>query len=150
MSSVNKKVCPTCGQSVNERQIPFYRGMVEALKSVFEWCEIGGRHEFAKKEIKPLIGDVESSVFAYWRWFGGMVYNPDGIKGHYGLNMDRCRQFFSGKLEIPTEIWTNPLTHELRYENYQTIDNIPMLKNFLDEKQNFISQYREPTQMGLI
>ena len=149
--SVNKQVCPTCGQSVNERQIPFYKGMVTALWKVYQWCEERDRHEFKKKEVKHLMDDVVISVFAYWRWFGGLVYNPDGVKGSYGLNMQRCEDFFAGRIEIPTEVWTNPLTKEVRQENFRNIKNIPNLSQFLDENQNYIARYRaEPEQTTML
>jgi hypothetical protein len=147
----NIQVCPTCGQSVNIRQIPFYTGMVEALWGVYRWCKEEGRNEFEKKEIKHLISDIESSVFAYWRWWPeGLVYSPDNIKGHYGLDLQKCHEFFSGRLKLPMEIWTNPLTKELTYKNYQTIEGVPHLGNFLDENKNYISQYGEPVQTSLI
>lgn len=142
--SEHKKTCPTCGQSVNKRQIPFYKGMVDALWNVFQWCEKNGRHEFKKSEVKHLMDDVAISVFAYWRWFGGLVYNPDGVKGHYGLNMKRCEDFFAGRLAIPTEVWSDPLTHEIEANNPQTIEKIPTLGQFLDMHYNFIARYKDP------
>lgn len=142
--SENIRKCPTCGQSVNRRQIPFYKGMVNALWNVFQWCEQNHRHEFKKREIKHLMDDVAISVFAYWRWFGGLVYNPDGVRGNYGLNMERCEEFFAGTLQIPVEIWTDPLTHEVEAKDYRTIGNIPHLSEFLDQNKNFIARYQDP------
>lgn len=145
-----KRTCPTCGQSVNKRQIPFYAGMVTALWRVYVWCGERRRHEFAKKEIKHLMGDVASAVFAYWRWFGGLVYNPDGIKGHYGLNMDRCEQFFRGNLEIPIEVWTDPLTHQIEVTQKGKLGQIPKIKDFLDANSNYVAMYKgEPTQLTI-
>ncbi len=150
MNSTHKQVCPTCGQSVNIRQIPFYGGMVSALWKVYNWCEEKGRHEFKKREVKHLMDDVVISVFHYWRWFGGLVYNPSGVKGDYGLNMERCEQFFSGKLTIPIEVWTNPLTKEISHTRTGTINDVPGLRQFLDENNNFVARYRsEPVQVGL-
>lgn len=151
MTSVHKQVCPTCGQSVNKRQIPFYIGMVTALWKVYVWCMEKQRHEFKKKEVKHLMDDVVISVFAYWRWFGGLVYNPDGVRGSYGLNMARCDQFFKGELEIPIEIWTNPLTKEIEVAKTGKIGDVPGLKDFLDENQNYVAMYKsKPEQVSLI
>lgn len=144
-NSVHKQSCPTCGQSVNMRRIPCYKDMFTSLWNVFQWCERKQVHEFKKSDVKHLFtSDVVSSVFAYLRWFGGLVYSPDDVKGHYGLNMERCREFFAGTLEIPTDVWTNPLTGEIEMNDYRTIDNMPKLTGFLDENQNFIVKYKEP------
>ena len=146
-----KHTCPTCGQSVNKRQIPFYTGMVKALLNVYVWCIQKDRHEFSKKEVKHLMSDVSSAVVAYWRWFGGLVYNPDGSKGHYGINMTRCESFFNGVLEIPIEVWTDPLTKKIELTRTATIGQIPHLKEFLDENQNYITQYMtKPAQMAIL
>jgi hypothetical protein len=130
--------------------------MVIGLFRVYEWAKRNNINEFKKKDIKPILasmpkGDVVSSVFAYWRWFGGLVYNPEGKKGYYGLNMDRCDQFFRGELEIPIEIWTDPLTKEKEYTKYGTIKDVPTLGRWLDEDENYIARYKsEPEQGNLI
>lgn len=142
--SENKQSCPRCGQSVNERQITLFVGMVEGLWKVFKYCEAKGSYTFKKKDIKHLLGDVVSANFAYWRWFGGLAYNPDGIAGHYGLNEQRCRDFFAGKLQIPTVLWKNPLSDGIRREDYRYIQAIPNLSEFLDENEQYIAVYRDP------
>ena len=150
MSSIQKHTCPTCGQSVNERSISLFDGMVETLWNVFQWCERKQVHEFVKKDVKHLItSDVVSANFAYWRWFGGLAYNPDDVQGHYGLNMERCREFFANRLKIPTRLWKNPLMPEGERvkpdpDSYATCDNIPNLFEFLDRNKNYIARYREP------
>ena len=147
MATINKEACPTCGQSVNIREIGLYKGMVDALLEVFKWCEIKGRHEFDRKEIKHLLkNDGQIARFGDWVMFGGLVYKHG--KGHYGLNMERCRDFFANNYEIPSKIFKNPLTQELTPADYKTIKNIPKLKDFLDENYDFISKYHdaEPKQ----
>lgn len=120
--------------------------MVTALWRVFLWCEQNHKHEFKKKEVKHLMDDVVISVFAYWRWFGGLVYNPDGVRGNYGINMQRCQDFFSGKLEIPIEVWTHPLTHQIDVRRTGTINDVPGLQEFLNENENYIARYRTPAE----
>lgn len=120
--------------------------MVFALWNVFRWCQENNRHEFTKKDIKHLLEkDVISANFAYWRWFGGLLYNPDGIQGHYGMNMDRCRKFFAGELTIPTVLYKNPLApkHEqITPDEYKKIHEIPQLKDFLDANEEYLVVYR--------
>lgn len=148
MPNIKKQCCPTCGQSVNEREIHLFTGMVTCLYKVVRWCEANGVHEFKKKDIKHLLTDVVSANFAYWRWFGGLVYNPDGIQGHYGLNMQRCRDFLGGKLQIPTVLYKNPLVTDdekaIRPGGYGYIHEIPILSTFLNEEGEYIARYRDP------
>lgn len=142
--SLHKQSCPTCGQSVNERTIVLFKGMTECLFQVLQYCEARGVYEFKKKDVKHLLTDVVSSNFAYWRWFGGLVYNPNDIPGNYGLNVNRCRAFFAGQIKIPTTLIKNPLTNEIRAEDERYIHEIPHITNFLDNNQNYIARYREP------
>jgi hypothetical protein len=142
----NKKRCPTCGQIIEEREIALFTGMVDALLRVFKWCEEHNKYEFQRKEVKHLFGsDNVIARFGDWILFGGLVYRPEGLgKGHYGINKERTTQFFASEYAIPTSIWKNPCTGELRKENYSVIDNIAPLKNFLDENYAYISRYRKP------
>lgn len=150
MSTINKQSCPTCGQSVNKRQISLFKGMVEALFGVYKWCKENNRHEFKKKDIEHLLSKSVQANFAYWRWFGGLAYNPDNIQGHYGLNMERCEDFFTGKLSIPTVLLKNPLEEDDKIEKfeYKYISEIPHLSSFLDENKNFIAQYMGSVEFG--
>jgi len=122
--------------------------MAETLWNILQWCEEKNRHEFTKQEVKHLItNDVVSANFAYWRWFGGLVYNPDDVAGHYGLNMQRCRDFFAGKIKIPIRISKHPLKQgeeAIHVEEYSYIHKIPKLWSFLDKNKNYIARYRDP------
>lgn len=142
-----KTRCPTCGQITEEREINMYRGLVISLWNVFKWCEGRGMHEFKMSDIRHLLGQVNYARFGDWVIFGGLVYKTE--KAHYGLNMERCNEFFSGKRTIPARIWKNPITGELKPEDYRTIKDIPHLAQFLDDDRQFVARYREP-QMALL
>jgi hypothetical protein len=144
MATLNKQSCPTCGQSVNEREIALFSGMVRSLLRIMLWCEKEGRYEFSRKEIKHLLKkDSEIAHFGDWILFGGLVYRPEGRgKGHYGINKQRAEDFFAGRTQIPTVIWKNPLNGELRPEKYRTINEIPALTTFLDEAGEYVAKYR--------
>lgn len=145
MPTLNKQSCPTCGQSVNEREIALFRGMVDALWRVFKWCEEQHTHEFTRKDIRHLLGDESSRAhFGDWILFGGLVYRREKKKGHYGINRPRLLDFYTGKLAIPTRIYKNPLTKELRFDDERLIHEIPQLKNFLDEHNEYIAVYKNP------
>lgn len=138
-------VCPTCGVGHNksERQIGLYRGMAVALWSVFRWCKAKGVYEFDRKSIKHLFSsENETARFGDWVMFGGLVYKRG--KGKYGLNMERCEEFFKDQYKIPTIIWKNPANGELRKEEYQSVKGIPSLLKYLNEQQEYIAYYREP------
>ena len=123
MSTLQKQSCPTCGQSVNEREISLFKGVVVTLYEVWQWCEAKNVHEFSRKDIKHLIrSDGQIARFGDWVFFGGLVYKTS--KAHYGLNIPRVRDFFAGQLRIPTSVFKNPMTDELRMAKYRTVDDI--------------------------
>jgi hypothetical protein len=143
MPTIAKQSCPTCGQSVNEREIALFSGMVSSLLRVFRWCEERGRYEFTRKEIKHLLtSDNEIARFGDWVLFGGLVYRPDDRRGHYGLNEERVRAFLRGGLAIPTSIWKNPLTGELTKDSYCYIREVKNLQQFLVDNQEYLAKYR--------
>jgi len=136
-----KERCPTCGHILSERQIALYSGLVSALLRVFRWCEEKGKHEFTRREVKHLfLNENDTARFGDWVMFGGLVYKVG--KAHYGLNMERCNQFFAGKYEIPISIWKNPITGELRKEEYRSIEKIPSILHLLNEDKQYIARYR--------
>lgn len=151
MAICNKQTCPTCGQSVNERQITLFSGMVTSLWRVFMWCHEHNKWEFQRKEIKHLFSGSDNQIarFGDWILFGGLVYRPEGrSKGWYGIHRTRAFEFFTGKRSIPTSIWKNPLTKELKPEDYRTIGQIKSLENFIDENGEYIAKYRMPDDGG--
>ena len=139
----NKQVCPHCGQVINKREVTVYSGMVRALVRVFYWCQEHQRHEFTRKDIKHLFKGVDNEIARWgdWMLFGnGMVYKPEG-KGSWGLNMTRVREFLRGERTIPTKVLIDPITKEKTYLDHKNINQVPNLKEFLDEAQKYIVNY---------
>jgi hypothetical protein len=143
MPTLNKESCPTCGQSVNSREIALFSGMVQALWKVLRWCEDNNRTEFERKEIKHLFGGNDNIIarFGDWIWFGNLVYRPHGAKKFYGLNLEACRAFFAGRLAIPVRVLRDPLSDTYTTIESRTIREIPNLNEFLDGQREFISRY---------
>ena len=145
MKTLNKQTCVTCGQSVNEREITLYSGMVSDLWKVLKWCEERNTYLFQRKDIKHLFRNENSTArFGDWVNFGGLVFKSE--KGHYGLNIERCRDFFAGSYQIPKSVYKNPLTKEITAGERVYINQIQNLTAFLDENRQYIARYREPVQ----
>lgn len=136
----NYEICPHCGQKIRgERQIALYSGLIFTLKKVYQWCEKTGRHEFERKDIKGLFirNENDTARFGDLVMFGGLVYKKG--KAHYGLNMERCRDFFRDEYEIPTIIWKKGAV--IRKENYKKLSQIPALLELLDREGNYKVEY---------
>lgn len=136
-------ICPNCGVGHNkaERQIALYRGMAIALWKVYLLCKDTGVHEFSRKDVKHLfVSENETARFGDWVMFGGLVYKLK--KGRYGLNMERCEKFFNNTYSIPTILWKNPITGEVRKEEYQTVKRIPSLLKYLNEQHAYVVNYK--------
>ena len=120
---------------VAEREIAVFDGMVLALERILSHCKDKGIHEFERKDVKHLFrNESESARFGDWVWFGGLVYKKG--KGHYGLNIERCEEFFRGERTIPLRIlkktYRIPKTNEYRTESDGTIKDIPSVLALLD------------------
>jgi len=144
MVTLDKQNCPTCGQSVNEREIVLFEELVRALFQVWLWAKKRGIHEFSRRDIKQFLTNENISArFGDWVLFGGLVYHPNHQKGEYGLNIPRCDEFFAGFRAIPTVAYKNPLTGVIRYEEPKKLGQIKKLRSFLTENYEFIVKYRE-------
>ena len=137
--SQEKNRCPHCGQVIDKREIALYKGLVEALAEVYKWNREKGVHEFKMRDIRHLIGQVNYARFGDWVFFGGLVYKNE--KAHYGLNMERCREFFAGRSTIPTRVWKDPMTGEIEKCDYRTVRDIPGVVEFLNEKGLYEAKY---------
>jgi hypothetical protein len=71
--------------------------------------------------------------------FGGLVYKTK--KAHYGLNLDRCREFLTGTRTIPSYVMKNPVTGEITPHDYRYIRDFPNLKTMLDKENQFVAEY---------
>ena len=136
-----------CHQSCNERQITLFTGMVDALWTVFRYCDRRGVNFFTRKEVKSLFTDENQTArFGDWILFVPTMVRRDGQKGHYQIDLQLCRDFFAGRLKIPTTVLKNPLTGTLRREDYKFIDEINKLSDFLIANREFIAVYRTAPQ----
>lgn len=141
--------CPTCGQSVGEREIVLYQGLVVALARVYRWLlDRRDGYRFTMREVRHLLSTSEYARFGDWVLFGGLVFKER--KAHYGLNLERCRDFFEGRLAIPIRLWKNPMTGEIEKSETRTVGEIPRLLEMLNEEGLFVTRYRDPVQLDLL
>lgn len=146
MVTVNKKVCPCCGQVINNREVTLYSGMVKALLRVYYWCKKNGKHEFTRKEIKQLFKGVDNEIARWGDWilFGnGMVYRPGHMRGHWGLNLSLVGEFIQKRRTIPTRVVIDRESGDVYKYDYKYIDQVPNLKEFLDEAGEYIVKYAD-------
>lgn len=129
--------CPLCNHSIKDRTVSVYQGLIRSLFKVYQWCLENNCHEFETKQIKQFLGKNEYARFGDLIRFGGLVYKPevDGKtrKALFGLNMERTKKFFAGEYKIPSQIVINQITGEVEAISWVTINDIPELKEFLDE-----------------
>lgn len=143
--------CATCGHrhTTDLREIAMYKGLAQGLWAAYIWCRQKGTHEFSRRQVNQLMGQVAYSRFVDWVYFGGLVYKQG--KGHYGLNMERCEQFFTNKLAIPTRLWKDPITKSIvEKTDYKTIREIPNITEFLDSDHQYIALYKQPAPGALL
>lgn len=146
MENKIKQRCPTCGHIIEQREIAMFDGMIRALHTVYRWCLEKNRHEFTRKDIKHLfINENEIARFGDWVMFGGIVYRPlingKPKKGHYGINITRSREFFSGFYKIPARIWKSP-DGTLHPEDYRSLKEMPRLYELLNTDLEYSVNYK--------
>lgn len=142
MPSINREICPHCGQTINYREIGLYSGMVKALLAVYVWCIQNQKHEFTRKDIRTILEKRGENIVARWGdWIlfgGGMVYKPKG-KGTWGLNLKRVSDFAQGKLEIPLRLKKKGI--EIEVLETGSIYDVKGLKDLLDKNNEFLIKY---------
>ena len=62
--------------------------------------------------------------------FGGIVYKHG--KGHYGINMGRCKDYFRGKYMIPIYVLKDPITGDVEQGPDVPVYQIPKLATQLN------------------
>ena len=133
--------CEHCNSIISRHKVSLYYMLVIALRNVHLWCLENKRHEFKMKDVRHLFENVQYARFGDWVMFGGLVYKNG--KGHYGLNIERCEAFFSGRYPIPMDVWKDPVTGEIEpVEPRKYINQIPKLAQFLDGDGQYIAEYK--------
>ncbi len=139
--------CDKCGSIIDKREIALYKGLMQSLGLVYNWCKDRNRHEFQMKDIRHLIGQINYTRFGDWVMFGGLVYKHG--KAHYGLNMERCERYFANDLSIPSRVLKDPITGVIEPFDYKFAREIPGLIEFLDDQGLYKPRYQPRDQETL-
>jgi len=142
--------CPCCNSNIKDRKITIYEGLVRSLFEICKWCSQNKKHEFSTKEIRHLLGKIEYTRFGDLVRFGGIVYKPKDEKGKtqkafYGINLERAREFFMGKRQIPVQITVNQITGEIIDTKNVYVYQIPKLASLL--KENGLYDYESSVRI---
>lgn len=147
------KKCPLCGSSIEDRKVAIFKELIVVLHKIYCWCGKNRRHEFEMKEVREFMGKNEYARFGDLVRFGGLLYkvkteDKKRQKAHYGLNMERAREFFAGERQIPLEITLNQINNEIIDSKYVFINQIPELKTYLDQNGQY--DYHQDSQAPLL
>lgn len=143
MSKTNVRLerCEHCNSVISQREIVIFKSLIFALWQVYYRCVNTRNNEFTMRDVRHLLGRNEYARFGDLVLFGDLVYKIK--KSCYGLNMQRCDEFFAGDIAIPIRILKDPVSGEVMTLEYGTIDKIPKLKSLLDDNFAYIVHYQK-------
>lgn len=136
------KNCPCCDRIIADATVSYSAELFEDLHKVWKWCEERGKFEFYMRDIRNIIRTSNYGTFAHLTYAGGLVYRPEAKdgepkKGLYGINRERTAQFYRQLHRVPVWIRYNPITGTTLETRYDTLDNIPKLREYLTETGDF-------------
>jgi excinuclease UvrABC ATPase subunit len=118
------KKCPCCNGGIKDRKIIIYENLIESLYKVYQWCLKNKTNEFHMRDIREFLGKNEYARFGDLVRASGIIYKPKekiegkSMKALYGMNMERAKQFFTGKIPITMQMTINQI-------NGEVIDTVP-------------------------
>lgn len=140
--------CSICNRPIEDVQTQYPKEVVlEILGIAMLYVRITGEHEFTvadlqKKTGKQLTHTAYCNINHFVR-FGGIMYRPidpeTGEKyksSHFGINMQRAREFFRGERPCPIKIMHNRFTNESTHTNVM-IGDFPHMIDLIDDEGNY-------------
>ena len=136
------KNCPCCDRIIEDQTVSYSAELFEDLHKVWKWCEEKGKFEFYMRDIRNIIRTSNYGTFAHLTYAGGLVSRPEAQdgqpkKGLYGINQERIGQFYRQLHRVPVWIRYNPITGKTLETRYDTLENIPKLREYLTETGDF-------------
>ncbi len=146
--SLNKQCCPSCGRSLNEREVVLYDGMVQSLARIYKWCVDNNKWKGIKsREIRHLFGPNEVDRFRDWRYFTPLMVG--GEHGEYIFDKQLISNFITGVTKVPTRILKNPLTKEIHYFDLKKSHEIADIREFMNEN-DFLVYYDKTSEKNVV
>lgn len=140
--------CPCCKAPIADVPTQYPKEIVlEILGMAMAYVRITGKYEFTLPELQKATGRQLSHTaycnINHFVRFGGIMYRPIDPKtgepyksGHFGINMERAREFFQGKRQAPVKVIRNRFTNEKEYTKI-SVGEFPSIKQFIDEDGNY-------------
>lgn len=154
-AGINWEIREEKPQKEGVREIQIFAELIHSVWAINQYLRRrGGGSQFTRKEVNHILkGYNVTARFGDMVMFGGLLYKEG--KGHWGMNMERCAEFFRGELAIPVTILKDRKTGEIvGHEGYSTVHQIPKLGDLLNSDAEYVTHYRnvtatKPKQMGL-
>ncbi len=131
------KKCPVCHGNIQDRAISIYDGLVKSLYEIYRWCGSKKIHEFSMKDVKHFLSKNDYARFNdLIKLSNGAVYRQTVddkiLKGYYGLNMSRLKEFYQGERQMKIQIIKDQITNETVAETLVYYWELPKLYEYLD------------------
>ncbi len=130
--------CPLCNGNVEDRDIAIYEELIGQLYEIYKFLGKSQKHEFKMKEVRHLLDFNGYTRFAdLIRCSNGILYRPTNEEGEvihrasYGMNMERAKEFFSGRRPVHLQISLNQITGEKTVLRDAMVHQIPPLQAIL-------------------
>ena len=136
-----------CGHvhTISKRKISISSTMVRGLAIAYDYCKNRGDWHFTRKEIKHLFGGDETltATFGDLIYFGGILFKPDGKRGHWGINFDRAELFLNNRATVAKYVIKDPVTKEVTpSETRVLMKQVKGVASMLDDEGEFVVEYR--------
>lgn len=140
MPNLNREICPHCGQTINSYRITLNKSMVRVAYKLYVYLKSKNQQLFTRKEITECCQEVGTAytMFGSWVYFGGLFYKEE--KGHWGINFQRCDDFFHNRLSI-NSVLTKKVKREYQLSDPVLCSEVKGVKAFLNDKNEWVSNY---------
>lgn len=146
IKTINREICPHCGQTINRREITPTKIMVKALIEILTYCKTNKKTKFTREEIRPYIlhmgSETITATFGNWIYFGaGMIFKEG--KGNWGLNIERVEKFLKGDWIIPLKVAKKGKSNDIEVLESGTVWKIKGVQELMTPEGQFPIFYRQ-------
>lgn len=147
MTKIIHNLCPTCHRNIDIIEVPMAKIMVRSLLKVYKWA-LENKPVTALDQVYFNMNEVKSMFnHSEYARFNDMVHFSDILEKHgkaqYSINLPKAEKFLKGEISIPLVILKNPVTREVQFRNWGTINDVPSIVEFLNEEGNYVPTYHK-------